>query len=333
MSDPFEENEEKKLQTEYGLAALLVINVLLVLYVTFKLCYLLYKFCSAPPADKKSYKSRFQIFGLILIYLLLVGASRGLHLFEIFTDQIVQKHNPLLLIIDTVPTLFFITITTTFAYRWYKIYSSYDEAYQARNQGFNNLKVFLIVFNLAFYLSFIALSIYYAFHLTFNAPIIMQGILIPGLVGGAYLLTKHGNTLQDKTVKLLNYTGRKVQTSGFRTIYRILIFCCWLKCIQEIVAIVFSGTDEITMPFGWFIGYATVFDVVGEYGVFLSIILLLERNAARSVSTQSSFQRETLLPHGRFENSNEELQMNSDSDFEEYIGDINERRNRMLLIK
>ena len=83
------------------------------------------------------------------------------------------------------------------------------------------------------------------------------------------------------------------------------------------------------MSLGWFIGYVGVFNVIGEYGVFLSIILLLERNEARSNSTQSSFQRETLLPQARLENS-KEGSINSDSDFDEYIGDTNERRNRLL---
>ena len=333
MTEPFEEiSEQKTLQAKYGLAALLFINVVLVSYVSFRLCYFLYKLCTSPSSEKKSFKSRLQIFGLIWIYLVLVGASRALHLYEALTDQIRQDRNPLLLIIDTVPTLFFITITTTFAYRWYKIYSSYDEAYQARAGRFNSFKAFLLLFNLVFYIGFIALSIYYSFHLSFNAPIIMQTILIPGIIGGALLLRKHGNTLQDRTVKLLNYTGRKVQTSGFRTIYRILIFCCWLKCIQEVVAIVFSGTDEFNLSLGLFIGYVVIFNIVGEYGVFLSIILLLEKNAARSSSSvQASFQRETLLPHGRFENSQENVYANSDSDFE--VENENERRNRMIYIR
>lgn len=332
-TETFEEiSEQKTLQAEYGLTALLFINIVLVSYVSFRLCYFLYKFCTSPSLEKKSYKSRLQIFGLIWIYLLLVGASRALHLYETLTDQIKQDRNPFLLIIDTVPTLFFITITTTFAYRWYKIYSSYDEAYQARAGHFNSFKAFLLLFNLVFYIGFIALSIYYSFHLSFNAPVIMQVILIPGIIGGALLLRKHGNTLQDRTVKLLNYTGRRVQTSGFRTIYLILIFCCWLKCIQEVVAIVFSGTDEFNLSLGFFIGYVVIFNIIGEYGVFLSIILLLEKNAARSSSSvQASFQRETLLPHGRFENSQENAYANSDSDFD--VETENERRNRMIYIK
>lgn len=329
----FEEiSEQKILQAEYGLSALLFINIVLVFYVSFRLCYFLYKFFTSPSTERKSFKSRLQIFGLIFIYLVLVGVSRGLHLYEALTGQIRQDRNPLLLIIDTVPTLFFITIMTTFAYRWYRIYSSYDEAYQAREGQFNSFKAFLLLFNLVFYIGFIALAIYYSFHLGFNAPVIMQAILIPGIIGGALLLTKHGNTLQDRTVKLLNYTGRKVQTSGFRTIYRILIFCCWLKCLQEIVAIVFSGTDEFNLSLGWFIGYVVIFNIIGEYGVFLSIVLLLEKNAARSAtSAQASFQRETLLPHGRFENSQEIAYANSDSDFD--VETENERRNRMIYIK
>jgi len=319
---------------KYSLILLLSLNTVLIIFLSYKI----FKLCFQSTTsyfEKKNTSYRFQTFVLILIALVLREMAYGLHLYTLVSKDKPSYYSSLLLISDTFPALLFITLATTSAYYWHETYRSYDQMYERiktpdiRRKCF---KIFLVIFNTLLYICFTVLMLIYIFQKSIGIAYLMKIILIPCLFLSLILLLFHGNALHDKTVMLVNYTGRKINTGGFKVIYGILLFCCTMKGIQEVIMLSLSGNDEMNISLSLFIAYLIIFEVIGEFLAFFALVLLLEKNANKYRAEGSS----TLIPKAESEDesSNDSLDVSRDSYFEDDVYlDLERTHEHFLSIK
>lgn len=291
----------KRPYIKYTIIALLSLNVAFMIYLSCKLWTLL-RLPANTHFEKRNRRYRVLIYVLIFLGLLLRAVFEGDQLYQaIFQEQ--TKHlEPFALIIDALPSLILMSIACAFSYFWHALYSSFEvaDSFQARRTRFGFL---LIALNIILYTVFIACSVLH-FSLESRAlAIIMRSLCVFGIIFGTVMLNIHGNRLYERALHLVNYTGRNVKsTSGFKRTYNLLLICSVIKCIKEGITLCFSifvgpqfldvleNLEEgVYLPL--FIAYVLGFYVVGEYGMFLSLIKLLDSSANRS---KRSFAEEAL---------------------------------------
>jgi len=277
----------------YTNISLLILNVIMMIYLSCKL-YSLFRAKPISYFERRNRRYRIIIFILIFIGLLLRGAYQGDQIYQAILYDNTAHLEPFALVIDALPSLLFVSIACAFSYFWYALYSSFDEDEEGSEHKSTRFRALLVAVNISLYSLFIACSV---LHLSLGSKvlaIIMRSMCVLALIFSTILLKVHGQRLYDRALKLVSYTGRAVKSSsGFRRIYRILLFCCGLKTIKEAVILYFSvfvGLDFLQdldiinegyyLPI--FIGYVVFFYVIGEYGLFLSLIKLLDSYANKS---------------------------------------------------
>lgn len=326
-STSFTSNDQplKRPYINYTNISLLFLNIMMMVYLICKL----YSLLKAKPLsyfERRNRRYRILIFVLIFIGLLLRGAYEGDQIYQTIFYDTTAHLEPFALVIDALPSLLFVSIACAFSYFWYALYSSFDEDEEGSEQKSRKFRALLVAVNISLYSLFIACSV---LHLSLGSrvlSIIMRSMCIVALIFSTILLKVHGQRLYDRALKLVSYTGRTVKSSsGFRTIYRILLFCCVLKWVKEAVILYFSiflGPDlfqdlnniheSYYLPI--FIGYVLFFYVIGEYGLFLSLIKLLDSYANKSKISFGDPKRTThesyLLEHNEYERNNRSGGMN-----------------------
>jgi len=287
------DNPLKHPSIEYAVLCLLLINIALMIYLAYKL----YKLVRSNPwtyFEKRNRRYRIFIFALIFSGLLLRGAFEGDQIYKtIFQDATIHLE-PYALVIDALPSLLFVSIACAFSYFWYALYSSFDEDEEGVERRRTKFKALLIAVNMVLYTTFLACSV---FHLSREGKIftiLMRSMCIAGLIFSTVLLKIHGNRLYERALRLVNYTGRTVKSSsGFKNTYIILLVCCVLKWVKEGVVLYFTVTtgEDLLQDLDYlqegyylaiFIVYVIAFYVLGEYGLFLMLIKLLDSYANKS---------------------------------------------------
>jgi len=287
------DNPLKHPSIEYAVMCLLLINIALMVYLAYKL----YKLVRSNPwtyFEKRNRRYRVFIFALIFSGLLLRGAFEGDQIYKAVLFDATTHLEPYALVIDALPSLLFVSIACAFSYFWYALYSSFDEDEEGVERKRIKFRVLLIAVNMVLYASFAACSV---FHLSREGKIftiLMRSMCIAALVFSTILLKIHGNRLYERALRLVNYTGRTVKSSsGFKKTYNILLLCCVLKWVKEGVVLYFTvstGEDLLQdldyLQEGYylsiFIVYVIAFYVLGEYGLFLMLIKLLDSYANKS---------------------------------------------------
>jgi len=287
------DNPLKHPSIEYAVLGLLLVNISLMIYLAYKL----YKLIRSNPwtyFEKRNRRYRIFIFALIFSGLLLRGAFEGDQIYKAVLYDATTHLESYALVIDALPSLLFVSIACAFSYFWYALYSSFDEDEDGVERKRVKFRALLIAVNMTLYTTFIACSV---FHLSREGKvfsILMRSMCIAGLIFSTILLKIHGNRLYDRALRLVNYTGRTVKSSsGFRKTYLILLVCCVLKWVKEGVVLYFSVTagEDLLQDLDYleegyylsiFIAYVIVFYVVGEYGLFLMLIKLLDSYANKS---------------------------------------------------
>lgn len=288
VSDP-SPSEENALRD--SAIVLLTLNVVLIIYLSYRL-YKYFRYTPNSAFEKKNRHHRSFIYLLILVSLLLRGAS------QVF--QMLGKHRhtvglTILVITEALPTLLFVSIAGTFAYFWHKIYSSFCA--EPHTQIGKKFKVFLVIFNVLLYLTFGTLATLNLTQTWQYNPNYIHSVFLGSLILSTILLLIHGSRLYKRTMEFIDYTRRNIKSAsaeGFRRIYFILIVCCLLKCLKEVLTITFANTmgvrnllrhlaeskDEYYIA--GFVAYIVFFYVIGEYLLFFSLILLLESYANKA---------------------------------------------------
>ncbi len=315
-----------------SLNILFVLNALLLIFLFYKLCKLQFQAFESF-MEKKNISYRFKTFLLIFVAIIIKEIAIVLHLLPLFSSEKPAYFNSILLISDTLPSLLFITIATTSTYYWHEIYSSYDEMFgiTQKIERKNWFKLFVILFNIILYIAFTILIMLYIFQNAIDAPQILSIILIPSLFLSLILLVFHGRILHDKTIVFVNYTGRRIGAGGFKVIYRILLLCCLLKGIHEVLMLSLSGQDDTSLSPPLFIVYFIVFDLFGEFGVFFALVILFERNAKRYEIERASLETGLIVDDGEEEKNASSLSF--DSKNEEFDLDYYQIENYLIQAK
>jgi len=229
-----EVDNNQLLYTKTSIIILLIFNLLVLIFVTYRMC-LFFK-NNDYPRQGKQYRGF--IYFLIFLALLLRGIDEAARLFNLINAGANQISNEIVVILDDLPVLLFVTIASAFAHFWHNLYRSFDRqtSFKANFQSLR-FKICLILFNLMLYAMFIALAVIYFIKKWHYATIIIHSLFFACLVLNTFLLKIHGSRLHDRTHKLIVYTGREVRSSGFKAIYRILLFCCVLRAIKEVFTI------------------------------------------------------------------------------------------------
>lgn len=286
------DNSIKHPYVVYTIASLLAINLILIIYLSYKLV-ILCRRKDKSNFERKNRRYRVLIFVLIFLSLFLRASFEGYQIYSTLYYDTTTHMEPLVLIIDALPSLLFVSIACVFCYFWYELYSSFDDSPEPVEQRVNRKRTILVTINLTLYLAFIVCSV---FHLVKDNLAYEVGVRIMcalSLLFSMIMLKIHGSRLYHRALKLISYTGRIAKSSGFRVMYVILLFCCALKLIRETIIIYFSisvgedllqDLDNIQEGFhiSIFIVYVIIFYVLGEYGMLFSLILLLNSYANKT---------------------------------------------------
>lgn len=283
---------------EYSIISLLVLNIILLVYISYKL----YIFKTRKPIsslEKKNRRYRGFIFAFIFLALVIRGSFEITQVIYINQSSSSTVFSSIGTLIDTLPVLLFISIASAFSYFWHEIYSSFDEHLNFQRQTGWRLKFILILVNVVLYLGYIALANAYLTYDWKYTLMTLHSICLVSLISCTILLKINGSNLYKKVLTLVSYTGRNVRSSrGFRLIYIILLVCCGLRCIKECISIYFSIAvgDNILKELAnaeylsLLILYIVLFYVLGEYGLFLSLIKLLDFYADKAKITCSTIE-------------------------------------------
>lgn len=285
-------NSLKHSYIEYTVIALLFINSILIGYLAYKL-FILCRTKFKSNFEKKNQRYRIFIFVLILIALILRAIFGADQIYNTLQSDSTSYLEPAVLIIDALPSLIFVSIACAFSYFWHELYSSFEDSEYDHDEKNTKFKTLLITVNATLYFTFIACSI---LHISENSEafaLVMRSICVLSLIFSTIMLKIHGSRLYHRALKLISCTGRVAKSSGFRTMYIILLICCVLKTIKEGIILYFTATagedllqDLDDIKDGYFLSiffsYVVVFYLFGEYGMFLSLILLLNSYANKS---------------------------------------------------
>lgn len=286
------DNSIKHPYVVYTIISLLAINLILIVYLSYKL----FSLCSKKVKsnfEKKNRRYRVLIFILIFQSLLLRAAFEGDQIYSTLYYDTTTHMKPLVLIIDALPSLLFVSISCVFCYFWYELYSSFEDSSETVEQRVNRKKTILVTINLILYLAFIVCSIFHLINDNKVFAVAMRIMCALSLIYSIIMLKVHGSRLYNRALRLISYNGRIAKTSGFRVMYVILLCCCVLKLIKEAIIIYFSisvGEDLLqdldNIQEGYhisiFILYVIVFYVFGEYGLLFSLTLMLNSYANKS---------------------------------------------------
>ncbi|RZK14524.1 MAG: hypothetical protein EOO43_16240 [Flavobacterium sp.] len=276
--------------------SLLILNFLMLVFVSYRI----YQSRKDNNYSKNSKQYRGFIYFLIFVALFLRGIDEVARIVKLSSSDPYQISNYIVVILDDIPVLLFVSIASAFAHFWHDLYKNFEHptSFKANFQSLR-FKICLILFNLLLYAMFIALSVVYITLKWHYATVIIHALFFGSLVIHTFLLKTHGSRLRDRTHKLIVYTGREVRSSGFKVIYRILLVCCVLRSIKEIVTIYLSlhfGDDPLNdlsqigdgLYLLGLVMYIGLFYVLGEYCLFLALILCLEFYANKSRVTIST---------------------------------------------
>ena len=278
---------------------LLILNGFLLLFTLVNLSKLSFKKTTSRN-EKKEAQFRIYVYTLILLAITFREISESFHLHDLSSNGKPSHFNSLLIIIDALPILLFINLATTFSYFWFRTYSSFDNSQQELRTKKKNFKYSILVFTILLYTGFIILSAVCAINKNLNASRLLKVLLMFGLIWSAVFMIVHGSILYNKTIELVQYTRERLRSTGvFKTIYLLLLACCIIKCIEEGLALYFSGNDEVSLSqdsnfvfvnnyLAFFIVYTTVFVLIGECLPFFLFVLLLEKNAKKWKESTSS---------------------------------------------
>jgi hypothetical protein len=286
----------------YSTIGLFILNIILLLYISYKL----YLFKTRKPSssvDKQNRRYRGLIFGFIFLALIIRGSFEITLVIYISDNPSSTVFSSIGTLIDSLPILLFISIASAFSYFWHEIYSSFDEHLNFPKQSRSwRLKFILILINVALYLGYIALVNAYICYQWQSTLVTLHSVCLLSLIFCTVLLKINGSNLYNKVLTLVSYTGRNVRSSrGFRLIYIILMVCCILRCIKECISIYFAVVvgenifKAMTEAEGGaylslLILYIVLFYVLGEYGLFFSLIKLLDFYADKAKVTCSTIE-------------------------------------------
>lgn len=295
-SEEVDNNQNQLLYTKTSIIILLILNLLVLTFVSYRIY--LFRKNNEYPRQGKQYRG--WIYFLIFMALLLRGLDEATRIFNLANTGSDQISNEIVVILDDLPVLLFITIASAFAHYWHNIYRSFDNqtSFKANFQSLR-FKICLILFNLMLYAGFIALAVVYFVKEWHYATVIIHSLFFASLALHTFLLKVHGSRLHDRTHKMVVYTGREVRSSGFKVIYHILLICCVLRSIKEVVTIYLSiqfGDDPLVdllnIGDGLYllalVAFVGLFYVLGEYCLFLALVLCLEFYASKSRLTIST---------------------------------------------
>ncbi len=253
---------------------------------------------------------------LILILLCIAVASRCTYqaylLFSILNSE--KYTSPLFKILDNLPTLIFITVSSLVSHLWYRVYSKLNQQVDDEDEDQEiivkrfGFKHWLVVGNICLYAIAIVLTILSIYQseggiagispmhiLFFFATFVMM--VVVGITGSRF---------HSRTVKWLSEMGNTVKsTSGFTTMFRGLILCYFITCLRQVFIfycrIVYnrSAGEQIALaPYNFFnilhISYIGIVFVVGESLPFLLIFRLMD-SKAKKVNKQRQQQKTRLL--------------------------------------
>ena len=292
-----------------SLISLLVVNVLLLLFLSYKII----KFIFMKPETKLERKTKnYRVIILAFIFLsLLVRAFFGFY--KLFTPNNGYSNGDSalsvgLIAFNCIPIAFFVSIASVFSYYWHNLYTSFERANGSANRRSKIFKVFLIAANASLYVIFaalitVSLTTQWAYSLLALNILFMVYLII-----STAMLAVHGTRLYDRALKLMTYAGNVVKsTSGFLVTYRTLLFCCAIKTINCAASIYFEVTGTfIKIMFRadgqcdiWiWTAYMLTFIIIGEYVMYASLILLLDFNANKA-KTGSVDDRTQVVVDGR----------------------------------
>ena len=295
-------NHQKSQTNTFGYLIPLVVNSILLVYTTMKLI-LLIKRSNLLKIDQMYGSSRVKIFFLIAGALTSRVICESTAIYEYYTqkngdDQVESEFNIVFfLFVDNAPLLCFISIASLFVTSWHNHYMSLerDNSFQHKRTK-TKYERFLQAFNALIYISFCVLLGLYTVFGTAQELIIMAAMFFVGLITVTILLIKIGRELFTTIIALLNSTGQIIKSSvGFKVIFRLLVFCCFIKSLQQLIIMysrLNSQNDVISilnfLNIGmrdynlYFTIYVAVFYLIGESGLFLCLILLLNAMADKS---------------------------------------------------
>ena len=297
--------------TMLGFLIPLICNSILLLYTTTKLVFLVRR-SNSLRIDQRYELNQVRIFSYIISALISRSLSESVQIYRYYSQKDGDNLVPskfieiVSLFIDNFPLICFISIISLFIIPWHNLYMSLEVngSFQHK-QTKTKLEKFLGALNILIYMSFCVLLGLYAIFDSAEELIIMDIIIVIALTTVTILLIKAGKNLFRRVVALLNHKGKNIRSSiTFRSMFRLLALCCFIKILQELLTIyskMNSQSGILSILTFLNIGlkdfdicltaYVIIVYLLGEFGLFLSLILLLnicDNKSRNELSSESS---------------------------------------------
>ena len=180
---------------------------------------------------------------------------------------------------------------------WYDTYSSFKGDRDVRIRlSRTNYEKFLIIFNILVYLSLFVLFILFIVKPDSNIEIAITALIFITLITVTGLLIGVGRKFFKRVLKRINHKGEAMKSSAsFKIIFVFLVFCCIVRSLEQLL-IIYSQSKKILLvstilrllsmdqsKFGIvYVLSSILFNVIGESGTAVSLILIINVNAGNS---------------------------------------------------
>ena len=289
LGNPIPTPQNKFFMTYYG--SILTVNFFLVCYLTYKLIQL-FRRRNGSEFQQKNSRHRLIIYSLIALCGLLRMAYCGLE-FQSLNNTFDIQQTPQIWILELCPNLVLFSISCTFGYFWHEAYRNFDDNIEMISESNTLMKRLLIVLNLAVYTLYIVMG--YDFLQSPYLIAILASTAAAAILIGAIFLVIHGTRLISKIKFVAQQYDRPIKSlSKFESMFILTIISCFVKIVgfgpmiygvvnfetKNYFEYMFSHMDQAWILAAFIFQTASCF--LGEFGFFISIIILLQKSAYKS---------------------------------------------------
>lgn len=272
----------------------IAISFSLIVYLSTKI-FRLFRGSSNLEHQRRNTKYRLYIYSLIIISESIRVTAQSIELYNLIKKGEIFNEN-FYWVVQNSPSLLTFTIACVFAYFWHEVYRGFDDSYEDIERSNNNVKNLIIGLNIPIYLGFGVVSALFLIYGTVGYLIATISIVLGAIVIGSGLLIFHGYRLHRRVMRLMQITAQTVKSSmGFTIMFRVTVFCCFIKIMNLVFldyeVISNSGNllagilDMSSTAFNIAIAMNAACCLLGELGLFFSLVVLLEIHAKKAKSS------------------------------------------------
>jgi hypothetical protein len=288
----------------------LVISATLVGYLVLKLSQFL-KASNHSEYQRRNTRYRVIIYSLIISSEVVRIIAQSFELANLIQKNSIYDEN-FWWILQNTPSLITFTIACVFAYFWHEVYRGFDDSYEDIERSNKQAKNFMIYLNSVIYVGYATVATMFMITGSSAYLIATISVVLGAIAVGSGLLIYHGYKLHRRVKRLMQLTSQTLKSSmGFTIMFRITIVCCMIKVANltflDYEVIINSGDlmagilNLSPAAFNIAVIVNAVCCLLGELGLFLSLVVLLEihdkkakSSFAETQSTLNSSMKESL---------------------------------------